>query len=309
MNSNDRTDGSVQGIVSLDYDCCMISLDDIPDLQGVQRCASGLLRFPLRTPTLPPATHTNAYLLGSRRALWVEPASEFADEVRRALALMHQLEESGLRFEGYFATHHHADHVGGLLAMSRQKPLPVWAHPLTHERIAVDPRSTRVQLEAGPLPEPFSNWVSMHTPGHAPGHLCLFRPEDGRLIAGDMVAGIGTILVDPVDGDMGVYLESLGRLARLDASWVYPAHGEPIARERQIFSHYIKHRLARERRIARALREEALSLQELLPLCYADTPQAFWPLAERSLLSHLLKLATDGRAFLDASGWRKSTPL
>src|SRR5580700_12003489 len=84
--------------------------------------------FPARTPTLPPATHTNSYALGARDVLLVEPATPYADEQRAWLAWARGLVSQGRRLVGLVATHHHADHVGGLDVLSRELALPVWAH-------------------------------------------------------------------------------------------------------------------------------------------------------------------------------------
>ena len=59
---------------------------------------------------------------------------------------------------------------------------------------------------------------------------------------------------------------------------------------------YISHRLWREERVAGALAERGRSTaRELVPIAYADTPAVLYPIAERSLISHLVKLAADGR--------------
>ena len=67
-----------------------------------------------------------------------------------------------------------------------------------------------------------------HTPGHAPGHLAFHLRERRALIAGDMVGGMSTILIDPEQGDMGAYLDSLERLRRLDCRTLLPGHGPPL---------------------------------------------------------------------------------
>lgn len=275
--------------------------------EGSERVGAEIWRVPLRTPTLPPATHTNAYVLTANRgaqALWVEPASPFAPEIERALCVMDSLERAGYAFAGYLLTHHHADHVGGLAAMLKAKPLPVWAHPETHRRVPIAAATPRLHIEEKELPCPFESWTAVHTPGHAPGHLCLWRGADAHLLAGDMVAGVGSILVDPADGDMAVYLESLHRLDALSAQKIFPAHGPVIAAERDIFRTYIEHRLMREEKVLAALIADVpRSLQELLSVSYNDTPRQLWSLAELSLVAHLQKLQKEGRARFRDEGW------
>ncbi len=117
-----------------------------------------------------------------------------------------------------------------------------------------------------------------------------------------MVASVGTILIDPVDGDMRAYLEQLDRLARLDARLALPAHGEPIDRPTELFRGYIAHRQRREAKIVAALASRraagstAPTAEELLPEAYDDVPATLWPIALLSLRAHLKKIDDDGRA-------------
>ena len=69
-------------------------------------------------------------------------------------------------------------------------------------------------------------WTALHTPGHDPGHICLHSPAG--LVAGDMVAGIGTILIPPHSGNMEIYVEQLQRLKQLNPHLIFPSHGPII---------------------------------------------------------------------------------
>src|SRR5580704_8662523 len=90
--------------------------------------------YPARTPTLPPATHTNSYALGGRDVVLVEPATPFESEQRAWIEWARGLASSGRRPLALFATHHHDDHVGGLEVLSRELQLPVWMHRETWAR-------------------------------------------------------------------------------------------------------------------------------------------------------------------------------
>ena len=80
--------------------------------------ADGVALFPARTPTLPPATHTNSYALGTRDVLLVEPATPFEDERRAWLDWARGLASQGRHLVAIFATHHHIDHISGALLSS-----------------------------------------------------------------------------------------------------------------------------------------------------------------------------------------------
>jgi endoribonuclease LACTB2 len=273
-----------------------------------QTVATDVAWFAARTPTLPPATHTNSYALGSRDVLLVEPATPFEDEQKAWVEWARGHESRGQRLVGIFATHHHPDHVGGAGFFAEALGLPLWAHSWTADAIG-DPVGRRLDdgetiVLDGPEPQ---RWTCLHTPGHAPGHLCLHAEDEGVLIVGDMVASEGTILIAPGDGDLTVYLEQLGRLADLEANLALPAHGAPIEAPRAIFEHYIAHRLGREAKVVAALEQHPTGgdLDALVAVAYADTPSAIWPLAKLSLEAHLIKLCDDGRAARVGRGWRK----
>jgi glyoxylase-like metal-dependent hydrolase (beta-lactamase superfamily II) len=268
----------------------------------------GVDLFPARTPTLPPATHTNSYALGGREVLLVEPATPDDDEQREWLAWARGLASAGRAPVALFLTHHHHDHVSGAALFARELGLPIWAHretqsrlpSLSIDRVIGDGEELRLD---GPWP---SSWRALHTPGHAPGHLCLFDEEGGALVAGDMVASQGTILIAPGEGDMAEYLQQLGRLGALGARVVLPAHGEPIDDAERLFRHYVAHRLMRERLVVAALEaapDQTGSLDELVPVAYSDTPMGVWPLARLSLEAHLVKLERDGRVDRREGGW------
>jgi glyoxylase-like metal-dependent hydrolase (beta-lactamase superfamily II)/8-oxo-dGTP pyrophosphatase MutT (NUDIX family) len=264
--------------------------------------------LPLRTPTLPPATHTNSYLVGSGEALLVEPATPYDDELERAVAWVEESRRAGISPVALFATHHHRDHVGGARALAARLGLPLWGHRLTAERLAGELRfdrliddGERIALD-GPVPVTLR---AVHTPGHAPGHLCLVEEASGAMIAGDMVAGVGTILVEPNDGDMALYLESLERMRREAPSVLLPAHGWPLHRADAVLAHYVAHRLEREAKVRDALGRHGGPARpmDLVPDAYGDAPKAVWPLAAMSTEAHLIKLERDGAARRTDDGW------
>ena len=263
--------------------------------------------FPIRTPTLPPATHTNVYVLEGRDGFTViDPASPY-DEERAALdAALDALDKP---VSEIVLTHHHLDHVSGAAHLANRLGVGIAAHAESAARLAGRLTVTRTLSEGDTLDVGPDGFEALHTPGHAPGHLCFLDRRSGALVAGDMVASIGTIIVEPDDGgDMGVYLDSLRRLRRLfepggDKS-LLPAHGPPIADAAGKLDFYVHHRLEREARVAAALSAELRTVEELVPPAYPDVPPMVWPLAARSLLAHLYKLEREGRARRDGERWR-----
>ena len=256
----------------------------------------GVVLVPLRTPTLLPATHTNCLLLGDDRLWVVDPGSPYPEEqevLRRTLAT---LSDEGREAIGILLTHHHLDHMGGAQLLSSELGLPIAA---TAETAALLPelRVDKIlrdgdRLEVGPR-----GWRCLHLPGHTRGHLCLIEDGSSAVVAGDLVAGTGTVIIDPPEGDMTDYLASLDRLLKEKPGTLYPAHGPVVPGGVARLQGYVKHRLEREERVVQALAAQGKSTPaQLVPAAYPDVKPALYPFAERSLLAHLIKLVRDGRA-------------
>ena len=79
------------------------------------------------------------------------------------------------------------------------------------------------------------------------------------------------------------------------------SYAEGVAASSPILLHET---LAREEKVAGALaRAGSGTLDDLVPLAYDDVKPGLFPVAKRSLLAHLLKLETDGRAARDRERW------
>ncbi len=139
----------------------------------------------------------------------------------------------------------------------------------------------------------------IHTPGHAANHLCLLLQEDGLLFSGDHILNGSTTVIDPPDGNMADYLDSLDRLdaacAEHSVEFILPAHGYvlggPVHGARSAIAQLKAHRLAREAKVLAAL--QALpdgSIQEWVQHAYDDVPPRLWPVAQRSLLAHVERI-------------------
>ncbi len=269
---------------------------EVPDT--LQAVAPGIRVLALRTPTLPPAAHTNAYVVGPDQGpqLVIDPGSPYPDQQSVLARAISEEAAEGRPLGMVLLTHHHGDHAGGAAALAASFGVPIAAHANTARRLAGRIPITRELSDNEVLHD--YGVTCVYTPGHADGHLCF--EHGGASIVGDMVAGLGWILIDPVEGDMTDYLASLGKLLARSATRLMPAHGPVIEDGPAKLHEYIAHRTMREDRVAKALAEIGATadaaLADLVPLAYADTPKPLWGLAERSLRAHLDKLVREGRA-------------
>ncbi len=253
----------------------------------LERLGEGLARVAVASPTLPPATHTNVWVLGRRAPVLVDPGCTDPEVVE---ALLQALPEPP---GAIFLTHHHIDHAGGAAELVRRTGVPVWAHRRTAGLL--DLPVDRLIEDQEVLDLPGGPWTALLTPGHAPGHLCLSRP-DGTVVAGDMVAGVGTILLDPSEGDLADYLASLDRLAATGARRLLPAHGPILPDAPGELARLAAHRHARSQRILGALRTGPATPGGLVAEVYAEVgplvqQPLFQAIAARQILTHLRWLA------------------
>jgi glyoxylase-like metal-dependent hydrolase (beta-lactamase superfamily II)/ADP-ribose pyrophosphatase YjhB (NUDIX family) len=253
----------------------------------------GIVLVPLRTPTLPPATHTNCYLVGGEEVVVIDPASPYEEEqalLDRVLA--------NRRVREIWLTHLHNDHVGGANHLKRQLGVKIAAHSITAQAlqgvVAVDrtfEENERLELAGKP------GWTLqvLHTPGHARGHVCIFEARSGSLVTGDLMAGVGTIVIDPPEGHMATYFDSLRRMQALPVRALFPAHGPVMANAKGRIQAYLDHRTERERNILAAWQWGAHEPAALVKKVYTDVPDAMHGLAERSVMAHLEKLREENR--------------
>ena len=256
--------------------------------------------FAMRTPTLPPATHTNCYVVGRERLVVVDPASPEAGEQAALVAHLEARCEAGARVTAVALTHAHHDHIAAAPVIAARFGVPIVVHPDARPDLPF--AAEGLLADDAFVPYGDTPMQALHTPGHAAGHLVFWHAPTRTAICGDLVAGIGTILVDPDAGSMALYLDTLRRVRALEPAALLPAHGGVIGGAVEKLDEYIRHRLWREARIVDALRLGAADVDALIPRVYDDVAPAFWPIARLSLRAHLYKLREDSRAVETASG-------
>lgn len=258
----------------------------------------GLFLAALPTPTLPPATHTNAWVVPVEDGVAViDPGAPDPAGQAPLLALLDALASEGSPPRAIWVTHLHPDHVGAVATVAARYRIPVRAHALAAGRlpgVSVEPVSEGDLLGG--------RFLVLETPGHAREHLSFLDERSGALVCGDLVSTLSTIVIDPPEGDMAEYVRQLERVRALAPRTLYPAHGPPAPDAVARLDAYVAHRRERRGLVLSALAPGG-TLAEVTARAYADTPEVFHVVAARSCLASLLELRDEGRAREDAGRW------
>ena len=275
----------------------------VPLLRNVQRLTAP-------NPGVMTGPGTNSYLVGDPATgfIAIDPGpadAEHLDKLWRA---------AGGDIRMIVCTHSHPDHSPGAAPLQalcvqagRAAPpiLGLPSAPTARAASAFTPdralQNNELLALMGKAPEgKITHTLQViHTPGHAANHLCLVLLEDGLLFSGDHILNGSTTVIDPPDGNMADYLDSLDRLDALCAEhsveFILPAHGHvlggPINGARSAIAKLKAHRLAREAKVLAAM--QALpdgSMEDWVQHAYDDVPPRMWPVAQRSLLAHVERI-------------------
>jgi len=218
------------------------------------------------------------------------------DAVRDALA--------GGRLAQVLVTHGHVDHASGASALRDQigvgrfLKMP-WAERDARWVVEWAPVQDGDVIRAGD-----EELVAVHTPGHAPDHLCLWHEPSRTLFCGDLaIKGTSVWIPARLGGDLAAYIASLERVLALNPARMLPAHGPVIDDPGPVLRGYIEHRREREVQIVDALRAGDSTPEAIVARVYPRLAEKLIPLAQESVTAHLLKLLQEGRARRDGEAW------
>ena len=239
-------------------------------------------------PSLLTGPGTNSFVVGGGSAgcVVIDPGPDHQGHLD---ALAEAAEAwGGLR--AILITHGHADHYEGAGTLARKTGAPILAWSREGTPVADQELKDGQVIECG-----IDRLRVIYTPGHRFDHVC-FLLEQGRLLfAGDLVAGVGTVVILPPEGSITEYLASLRRLLALDLDVILPAHGPMVTAPKAKLQEYIDHRLLREQQILDALQDGLDRIPAMVQRIYADVDPRLHGFAGESVRAHLLKLEAEGR--------------
>jgi len=263
--------------------------------------APGLRRIVAPNPSMMTGPGTNTYLFGTDAIAVLDPGPI----IESHLEYIQQKAAAPIRW--ILVTHTHPDHSPGaaVLADATGAELLGMAAPDgEHQDVTFAPH--RLIADGDIIETDEIRLEAVHTPGHASNHLCFRHAGLNWVFTGDHIIDGSTVVINPPDGNMKHYLQSLERLRRLDCVAIAPGHGNVISDPERIIDWTIRHRLEREAKILAAVESTPdLTSMELVPKVYQDVDVKLYGWAERSLLAHLLKLEDDGIVTRDEQRWRR----
>jgi glyoxylase-like metal-dependent hydrolase (beta-lactamase superfamily II) len=235
---------------------------------------------------------TNTYLVGIDEVAVIDPGP---DDKRHIDAIVGASMRERVRW--VLLTHTHPDHSPGTARLVRATSAEVLAFGRRVDKDA-EIVPDRAIGEGDAIEGTEFGLEVLHTPGHAPNHLCFLLEEERVLFTGDTVLDGMYSVVNPArGGDMVEYLATLSRLEKLRLSRLAPGHGDAIDDPKPRVQDYLAHRAQRERQILRALKDGPARISDLVTTLYADrdlhpdlVKAAGW-----QVHAHLLKLKGEGK--------------
>ena len=148
---------------------------------------------------------------------------------------------------------------------------------------------------------------AMWTPGHSPGHICLYEPEKKVLLSGDHILPTITPNIgkhpQSAENPLATYLESLLEIRQLDISIVLPGHDEPFTGLVPRIDEMIRHHEQRNLEILKAVHERprtAFDIAEYVTwgtnASWRDLPPIHRRMAIFETIAHLEYMVGKGRA-------------
>lgn len=287
------TNADADAVPGLDFD--QREFSELPMVEVLR----GVRQIFVRSNTLPPAIHTNCFLLGDAQShrILVDPSPNTREELEQLKTLCQRLV-----IHEVFLTHHHPDHRQYANELALHFNAPLGLSQVTYDFIK---GKEGLKFFAGLSINTYQEgdvlcrWLGqpvrvLNVPGHDEGQLALMPDNRAWCIVGDLIQGIGTVVIAKPEGHMGRYYQSLQKIIALKPRVIYPSHGGGMGSTYRL-EETLRHRQMREAQIQQFL-AEGRTPDEMLPLIYQNLDPRLLPLARMNIESHMDKLREEGAA-------------
>ncbi len=249
---------------------------------------SGIKQFMPLSNTLPPANRTNCFHVGD---ILVDPSPKNLEELDK---LYNSID--GLDIKQVFITHHHPDHYQYSVELSQKLNVSIGISRDTYKRICKkegDDYFGNTVIQFFKEGDVLTYWKEKpvyiyEVPGHDEGQLAFAPKSMEWFVVGDLIQGMGTVVISEPEGDMFKYFNSLKKVIKLNPKIILPSHGIPMGGVFRL-EKTLEHRQKREDQI-KELQSKGLTVEEMLPIIYKGTPQKLWSLAKENIKAHLKKI-------------------
>jgi glyoxylase-like metal-dependent hydrolase (beta-lactamase superfamily II) len=277
---------------------------------GVPReLAPGVVRIVANNPSHFTFKGTNTYLVGAGQSVaLIDPGPEDPAHLKAILDTLGQRKLSHV-----IITHTHRDHTDGMPALLAATGAPT----VGFGRRVANAGAKRTSASGGEYVEqdfipdiPLvdgqrlegDGWAltALHTPGHAPDHLCFALDGTKILFSGDHVMGWSTSVVGPPDGNMGDFISSLQRLTTRSDELYFPGHGGQVEAPQRLVKAYLLHRRMREQAIVECIRDGNNTVRAIVPIIYKGLDPKLLNAASLSVLAHVEHLIERGLVYCDS---------
>ena len=268
-------------------------------LPSFAELAPGIRRLVAPNPSMMTGPGTNTYLFGSDEVAVLDPGPVIDSHLQAIEAAA----AGNIRW--VLVTHTHRDHSPAAAVLAKRVGAELLGRPAPgggNQDMTFAP--DRILEDGDCFNVDGIDIEAIRTPGHASNHVCYRHAEQDWIFTGDHIIDGSTVVINPPDGNMKDYLESLEKLKRRNPVALAPGHGGLINDPQRLVDWIIAHRLERETKVLLALRANpGLPSMELVPHVYADVDKKLYGWAERSLLAHLIKLQADGLVLVTNDCW------
>jgi glyoxylase-like metal-dependent hydrolase (beta-lactamase superfamily II) len=251
--------------------------------------APGIHDIPTKLDPLMRSSAPRVYFVADKKGALIDSAygqDELADTY---IEYVKSVSKSSIDY--LIVTHAHPDHISGVSILKRKTAAQTILHSAEVTDIPIDKRVNDGDVIAlGGI-----DLEVVHTPGHNPGHICLYIRDRKILFSGDHVLAKTTTALQPPWGDMTQYIESLRKLLKYDIDLMLPAHGPPIKEPRKRIEYLIQHRLEREQQVFELLKTGKTTVKDITSEIYPELSGFLYAVAKGQTYAHLVKLEKEGK--------------